>query len=122
LINGLVPLAIVAVSVAVQIANANAARARRRAAEELAAVAPVPSRPAPAAPAAAPSGKRVPQPIARLPKRVDTPVAAPARPPLPPVLGAPGPRWAANAIVAAEVFGPPLALRERGTLGPPPAL
>jgi hypothetical protein len=36
----------------------------------------------------------------------------PAPPGVPPAFLA-GPSWAANAIIAAEVFGPPLALRPR---------
>ncbi len=65
-------------------------------------------------------------PVARLPVRAEVPPPpAPAATP-PPASGNPlrsaGPRWAANAIIAAEVFGPPVASRPGGTLGPPNAL
>jgi hypothetical protein len=33
----------------------------------------------------------------------------------------PPPRWAVNAVIAAEVLGPPLALRPPATLGEPRA-
>jgi hypothetical protein len=33
----------------------------------------------------------------------------------------PPPRWAVNAVIAAEVLGPPLALRPAATLGEPRA-
>jgi hypothetical protein len=83
------------------------------------------------APATAPSpGRRSTTPsAARLPQRVPpeaTHAPAPSRPAPIPVTGrrAGGPRWAANAFIAAEVFGPPVADRSGGpggTLGPPNA-
>jgi hypothetical protein len=87
----------------------------------------------PVAPAAGPASK--PAPVrARAAPAGEQRAAAPSRaaapkPPVTPVRpGAPllergsGPRWAANAIVAAEVFGPPVGARPGGTLGPPNAL
>jgi len=96
----------------------------RRERERLAAIAPIPPVRRSAAPAAAPAR---PTP-ARPPQRPVT-APAPARPPGLPLPGprAGGPRWAANAVIAAEIFGPPVAdrpagsTRPGGTLGPPNA-
>ena len=118
-------LAVVAMLVVAQFAKARRERAARLENERLAALAPVPppSRPTPSSKPAAPANRAAPPPnraAARLPQRVEAE-------PVPPAVGTPllgpgrGPRWAANAIVAAEVFGPPIAARPGGTLGPPGA-
>ncbi len=82
----------------------------------------------PAAPTAPAPGRRpAAAPAARLPQRVPAaPAPAPPRPAPITVTGprAAGPRWAANAFIAAEVFGAPVADRPGGpggTLGPPNA-
>jgi hypothetical protein len=126
LLNSLGPAVVVFAIVALQFSRAGRRRARALAAERRAAggslAAPARRAPEPAAaPAAAAPAGRTTQPIARIPKRVETP-AAPAAPVPKKTLVAGGPRWAANAVVAAEVFGPPLAARHGGTLGPPSAL
>jgi hypothetical protein len=97
-------------------------RDARRERERLAAAAPIPPprRAAAPAPVAAPAVRR-PAATARPPQR---PAAGTGeRPGRLPVTGpqAGGPRWAANAVIAAEVFGPPVADRPGGTLGPPNA-
>ena len=137
LLSTLGPAVVVFAIVALQFSQASRRRARALAAERRAAGGPIgaPGRKAPepsaaraaVVPAAPPSPLRTTQPIVRIPKRVEPPAAAVARVPKKRLLVG-GPRWAANAVVAAEVFGPPLAARPArsagpgGTLGPPSAL
>jgi len=124
LLNTLGPIVTIVAIVAIQFVSAGRRRARALAAERRVAGGSMASRATPpeaVAPAAPTRAARTTQPIARLPKRVE-PAAAPAAPSPKLSLGVGGPRWAANAIVAAEVFGPPLAARPGGTLGPPSAL
>ena len=111
-------LAVVAMLVVAQVAKARRGRAARLEYERLAAASPPQPQLRPASPP-----KPAPQPnrpAERLPKRVESEPVASAAPA--PLLGPrTGPRWAASAIVAAEVFGPPIAARPGGTLGPPGA-
>jgi hypothetical protein len=120
--NLIVPLSFVLVLVLLRVASGSRRRGRRTL-EPAAATSPVSPKPAspkpPAVPKPAPA-RRSPAPARSAPAPV-----VPQRPVAP---GSPllergtGPRWAANAIVAAEVFGPPVAARPGGTLGPPNAL
>jgi len=115
----LIPFVVLAI-VAVQVVRTAQRRFRALAAERRIAQQPVTAARATPAQVVAPPATRTTQPVARMPKRIDPPAAAAPRPPAP-LLPAAGPRWAANAVVAAEVFGPPLALRPDGTLGSPQA-
>jgi hypothetical protein len=106
LVHALAPLLIVVAFAAAQVARATRRRSQRIAAELLAALAPI-EPPSPAA--AAQPASRLPQPIARRAKPAGA--VAPVVPAAPkPLLKTAGPRWAANAVIAAEVFGPPRAL------------
>jgi len=127
LLNTLGPIVVVFAIVAIQFAGAGRRRARALAAERraaggsLTAARATPPERVAAAPAPPPPAVRPAMAAARLPKRVE-PAAAPVAPAAKRSFRAGGPRWAANAFVAAEVFGPPLAARPGGTLGPPSAL
>jgi hypothetical protein len=138
LLSTLGPAVVVFAIVALQFSQASRRRARALAAERRAAGGPIgaPGRKTPesataraaAVPAAPATAIRTTQPIARIPKRVEPPAAPVARVSKKKGLLVGGPRWAANAVVAAEVFGPPVAARPvgptvpGGTLGPPSAL
>jgi hypothetical protein len=120
------PLIVMALIFAQQLRRVKGSAKRRRL-EAAAAAAPRTAAPAqrpPQAPPPATGVRRTTQPVGRLPVRVDAAPATPvAPPPAPPLLDrSAGPRWAANAVIAAEVFGPPVAVRPGGTLGPPHAL
>ena len=122
-IEGAIAL-LIAVAVIAPLLRRAAARALRRERERFAARtaivtrAPRPVAPRPVAP---PTGPRPGSPAGRLPQRTDIQPAA-ARPVRrPAIFGGGSARWAADAIVAAEVLGPPVANRPGGTLGPPPA-
>jgi hypothetical protein len=121
----LIPFVFLAI-VVVQVVRKAQRRFRALAAERRIAQRPVTAARATLAPPVAPPATRTTQPVVRMPKRVEPPPARTPRPAAPPppaptLLPAAGPRWAANAVVAAEVFGPPLALRPDGTLGSPQA-
>ncbi len=117
---------IIVVTIAVQIGRRVQRRFVALAAERRIAQQPVTAARASSAAPVAPAASRTTQPVARMPNRVEPPPARPPRPTAPPppaptLLPAAGPRWAANAVVAAEVFGRPLAQRPDGTLGSPQA-
>jgi hypothetical protein len=125
-LHSLLPLLVVFAIVVAQYVRTVRRRFRAVAAERRIAQQPVSAARATAAALpkpVAPPAARTTQPMARMPKRVEPDPAVAPRATSPPatLLPAAGPRWAANAVVAAEVFGPPLALRPDGTLGSPQA-